>query len=86
MRVPSCPMPGLDAAPGVLRLAAACAAVRAAEAAVDADAAARLGASVPVAEAAAAVARAPGVRFPISFRRAPPARCMHISASTAEQR
>ena len=65
-------MPGLDAAPGVLRLASACAALSAAEASVDAEAAARLGASVPVAEAAAAVARAPGVRFPISFRRAPP--------------
>jgi hypothetical protein len=67
-------MPGLDAAPGVTRLAAACAALQTAEASGDAEAAARLGASVPVAEAAAAGARAPGVRFPISFRRAPPSR------------
>jgi hypothetical protein len=61
-------MPGLAGdPPGVLRLAAACAALSAPEAAVDAAAAAALGASVPPADAAAALARAPGVRFPIPF-------------------
>ena len=73
-------MPGLDAAPAVLRLSAACAALCTADASVDHEAAARLGASVPVAEAAAAVARAPGVRFPISFRRVPSSRSIRASA------
>jgi hypothetical protein len=53
---------------GVARLAAACASLGADDdAGVDAAAAARLGSSVPLAEASAAVTRAPGVRFPVNF-------------------
>jgi hypothetical protein len=62
-------MPGLSAGEpsSAQRLHAACASLSAPEACIDAAACARLGASLPASDAADALSRAPGVRFPINF-------------------